>query len=324
MAKMDFKFDVKKIEKAINKELEKVVKKQQKGSITKRHIIGVNKMNLLPKKEEEMLSIILSKYNNNSAMKVTGACDEFPKYMSLCMSETIDNLKLYGYISSGDVYIGGEWFIVLTPDGIEYYEKKGMRVELFEELPDNAKELLKEILKNESEANNIADLLAKKVDEDKTDSIVRGIIGTLKDNGLITVQWADNTVYYAELTNAGRTYFEREKKYMEKLKQTSGNTYNINNSGIFNMGTIENLNVNIDNSIKEIGNQIESKGNEDKQELREILEEIKDYIDNVKETKTLGKNSGLFKRVSSHLSNHGWFYAEVVGLLGQVCLKTMG
>lgn len=91
---------------------------------------------------------------------------------------------------------------------------------------------------------------------------------------------------------------------MEKLRQMSGDTYNINNSGILNMGNIENLNINIDNSIHEIEKKIEDNGNEDKEELKEILQEVKDYLDNIKETKILGKNGALFKRISNHLAKH--------------------
>ena len=36
----------------------------------------------------------------------------------------------------------------------------------------------------------------------------------------------------------------------------------------------------------------------------EILQEVKDYLDNIKETKTLGKNGALFKRLSNHLAKH--------------------
>ena len=39
--------------------------------------------------------------------------------------------------------------------------------------------------------------------------IYRGIIGTLKNNGLINVFWASDTVYDAVITQAGRSYFER-------------------------------------------------------------------------------------------------------------------
>ena len=34
-------------------------------------------------------------------------------------------------------------------------------------------------------------------------------------------------------------------------------------------------------------------------------------------------NKGSINRVSAHLDKHGWFYAEIVGLLGSVAMKTL-
>ena len=202
-----------------------------------------------------------------------------------------------------------------------------MRKELFEELPNNAKELLEELIKREMENGQLDELLREKLEEDKTDKIVRGIIGTLKYNGLLNVHWADDTVYYAELTNAGRTYFEREKKYMEqieKLSKPSVSIGSLNNTGIFNMGNITDSNITIDNSVSQIEKEIEEKGNEDKEELKQILEEVKDYIDNINATKNIPKNTGLFKRIGNHFNKQQWFYSQVVGLLGQTLLLAMG
>ncbi len=46
----------------------------------------------------------------------------------------------------------------------------------------------------------------KKIENDKKD-IYRGIIGTLKNNGLINVFWASDTVYDAVITQAGKKLF---------------------------------------------------------------------------------------------------------------------
>ena len=51
-------------------------------------------MNLLSKKEEDMLSVILFKYNNNSRLEVTGMHTDFPEYMRFCIKETMENLKI--------------------------------------------------------------------------------------------------------------------------------------------------------------------------------------------------------------------------------------
>ena len=152
---------------------------------------------------------------------------------------------------------------------------------MFEELPDNAKKLLKELLECELKNDNIAEALREELEKDKTDTIMRSIIGTLKYNGLLKVNWADNTVYHAELTNEGRTYFEREKKYMEQLEKMSKPSVHIGsitNSGVFSMGDIIDSDITIDNSVEQLEKEINEKGNEDKEELLEILQENYDIL----------------------------------------------
>ena len=281
---------------------------------------------MLQKLEEEVLLIILEKYDENSNRHISGYYSEFPEYMNFSIKDSIHKLKCLGYLAC-NLSTLSRWEVILSPDGLSYFEKKGMRKELFEELPNNAKELLEELIKREMENGQLDELLREKLEEDKTDKIVRGIIGTLKYNGLLNVHWADDTVYYAELTNVGRTYFEREKKYMEqieKLSKPSVSIGSLNNTGIFNMGNITDSNITIDNSVSQIEKEIEEKGNEDKEELKQILEEVKDYIDNINTTKNIPKNTGLFKRIGHHLNKHQWFYSQVVGLLGQTLLLAMG
>ncbi len=265
---------------------------------------------MLQKLEEEVLLIILEKYDENSNRHISGYYSEFPEYMNFSIKDSIHKLKCLGYLAC-NLSTLSRWEVILSPDG----------------LSNNAKELLEELIKREMENGQLDELLREKLEEDKTDKIVRGIIGTLKYNGLLNVHWADDTVYYAELTNVGRTYFEREKKYMEqieKLSKPSVSIGSLNNTGIFNMGNITDSNITIDNSVSQIEKEIEEKGNEDKEELRQILEEVKDYIDNINATKNIPKNTGLFKRIGNHFNKQQWFYSQVVGLLGQTLLLAMG
>lgn len=281
---------------------------------------------MLQKLEEEVLLIILERYDGNSNRHISGYYSEFPEYMNFSIKDSIHKLKCLGYLAC-NLSTLSRWEVILSPDGLSYFEKKGMRKELFEELPRNAKELLEELIKREIEDGELDELLRNKIEEDRTDKIVRGIIGTLRYNGLLNVHWADNTVYYAELTNAGRTYFEREKKYMEqieKMSKPSVNIGNLTNTGIFNMGNITDSSITINNSMEQLEKEIEEKGNEDKEELKQILEEVKDYIDNINATKSIPKNTGLFKRIGNHFNKHQWFYSQVVGLLGQALLLGMG
>ena len=66
MASFKIKIDTKKFEKNLNKQLEKIVYEQQKELILKNKIEkGDNEMTILPQKEEELLQIILNKYDGN-------------------------------------------------------------------------------------------------------------------------------------------------------------------------------------------------------------------------------------------------------------------
>ena len=33
---------------------------------------------------------------------------------------------------------------------------------------------------------------------------------------------------------------------------------------------------------------------------------------------------GFFKKLTEHFDKHSWFYAEIVGILGQTALKLLG
>ena len=179
MSKFKLKIDTKKIEKDLNKQLEKIVYEQQRELILKK---GDNEMTILPQKEEELLQIILSKYDGNEEMNVNGNTEELPKNMRLGLKDIFNTLKLYNYISEWNFYIGGEWFVVLNQEGIDYFGKKGMRQELFEELADNEKKLLKEIVETEDNGGNISELLANKVDLDEKDiDFIIRIISIMKE-----------------------------------------------------------------------------------------------------------------------------------------------
>lgn len=329
MSNFKIKIDTKRFEKNLNKQLEKIVYEQQKEMMIKNRIEkGDNKMNILPQKEEELLQIILNKYDGNEEMNVSGSSEELPKNMRFGLKDIFNTLKIYNYIAEWNFYIGGEWFVVLNQEGIEYFEKKGMRQELFEELTGNEKELLREIIQVENEEKDISELLANKVDNDAKD-IIRGIIGVLKSNGLINVSWASDTVYNASLTQPGRTYFEREKKYFKRMESQKNNTYNFGNvnvdGGNFIAGNVVNSVLNVDNRITQIEKIIEEKVDEqDKKNLKEILEDAKEIMENIKNNGVVEKRKGFFKKLTEHANKYGWFYAEVVNLIGTAVITKIG
>lgn len=329
MSNFKIKIDTKKIEKDLNKQLEKIAYAQQKELIIKNKIEkGDNEMTILPQKEEELLQIILSKYDGNEEMNVNGNTEDIPKNMRFVLKDIFNTLKLYNYIAEWDLYLSGEWFVILNQEGIDYFEKKGMRKELFEELADNEKKLLKEIIEIEANGGNISELLANKVDLDEKD-IVRSIIGSLRKNGLLNVSWASDTVYNASLTNPGRTYFEREKKYLKRMESNKSNIYNFGDisvdGGNFVAGDVVNSVLKVDRHITQIEKEIEEKADDnDKENLKAILEDAKEIMENIKNNGVIEKRKGFFKKLTEHATKYGWFYAEIVNLIGTAVLTKIG
>ena len=277
---MKFKFDDRKLKNELQKRIEEITYSKLVEETRKE-----GNMFILQRLEEEVLSIILQKYDENEQFIVSGDYSEFPSSMRFSIGDSLNKLKIAGYLSTVNNSLSG-WSVILSPDGLNYFEKKGLRKELFEELPDNAKELLKKLLEVESNNGKLDEILNEEIKNDKTDKIVRGIIGTLKYNGLLNVSWGSGIVSYAELTNEGRNYFEREKKYMEQMEKNNRpfiNIQSLENSGFLNMGSITDSNITINNSIEQVKSDIEKNGENDKEELFQLLEEVKDYIDNLKE-----------------------------------------
>lgn len=128
------------------------------------------------------------------------------------------------------------------------------------------------------------------------------------------------------LTPQGITYFEDKKKAEEREKtmKPSINIGSITATGSnFVLGDVVNSTLSVDNSMARIENEIEEKGGEDKQELKEILDEVKELIENMQESRHIPKNKGLFARLANHLEKHGWFYGEVIGLIGAAALQLL-
>ncbi len=328
MAKFKIKIDTKKFEKQLNKQIEKIAFENKKKLIIEEQLQkGGNIMNTLPNKEEQLLEIILNKYDGNEDMHVSGSFNVIPRNMQFGLKDIFNTLKIYNYIGEYDIWLDG-WFVALNQEGIKYFEKKGMRQELFEELADSEKELLKQIIEIEKSDGDISEFLANKVNEDEKD-IIRGEIGVLKSNGLINVSWASNTVYNAVLTQPGRTYFEREEKYFKRMKESTNNTYNFGNiyadgSNVV-VGDVINSSINIDNSLTRIENRIDQEcDQEDKQKIKELLEETKEIIDNIKKSRTIGQRKSFFKKLTDHACKYGWLYAEIVNLIGTAAIGIIG
>ena len=94
MAKFKIKIDTKKFEKQLNKQIEKIAFDKQKEIIKKQLGKGDNEMNILSDKEEQLLEIILNKYDGNESMIVNGSDDEIPPNMHRGLKSIFETLEL--------------------------------------------------------------------------------------------------------------------------------------------------------------------------------------------------------------------------------------
>ena len=129
------------------------------------------------------------------------------------------------------------------------------------------------------------------------------------------------------LTPQGITYFEDKEKAMEREDEKMKTSINIGNivanGSNLVLGDVINSVLSIDNSVKRIEKEIEEKGGDDSEELLEILVEVKELIENMQESRHIPKNKGLFSKASRHLEKHGWFYGEIVGLIGAAAMNML-
>lgn len=138
--------------------------------------------------------------------------------------------------------------------------------------------------------------------------------------------WINGTCT-ATLMPQGITYFENKvaamkKAESEKEKQVTIGSIIANDSNLV-FGDAINSALSINNSTSRIEQEIDEKGEEEKEELLALLEEVKELIENMQDSRHIPRNKGLFSKLSGHLEKHGWFYAEVVGLMGSAVMQML-
>lgn len=135
------------------------------------------------------------------------------------------------------------------------------------------------------------------------------------------------SVWEVTLTPQGTTYFEDKERAMEQEKSKKENMINIENiianGSNLVLGNAINSTFSVENSTSKIEKEIEEKGGDDKEALTEILSEVKELIENMHESRYIPKNRTLARKLSDHLAKHGWFYAEVMSLLGAAAIEML-
>ncbi len=136
-----------------------------------------------------------------------------------------------------------------------------------------------------------------------------------------------SAIWEVTLAPKGLTYFEDKIQAEEKEKVMQRSSINIGSivatgSNLI-LGDVVDSAISIDNSMQRIENEIDKKGGEDSESLKELLDEVKELIENMQESRHIPKNKGLFEKLSNHLEKHGWFYGEVVGLIGAAAMQML-
>ena len=136
-----------------------------------------------------------------------------------------------------------------------------------------------------------------------------------------------SAVWEVIIAPQGLTYFEDKLQAEDKEKSMQKSSINIGSivatgSNLI-LGDVVNSNLSIDNSIQRIESEIDVRGGDDSVALRELLDEVKELIENMQESRHIPKNKNLFERLSNHLEKHGWFYGEVIGLIGAAAMQML-
>lgn len=136
-----------------------------------------------------------------------------------------------------------------------------------------------------------------------------------------------SAIWEVTLAPNGLTYFEDKIKAEEKEKVMQRSSISIGSivatgSNLI-LGDVVDSVLSIDNSMQRIESEIDKKGGEDSESLKELLAEVKELIENMQESRHIPKNKGLFEKLSNHLEKHGWFYGEIVGLIGAAAMQML-
>ena len=315
------------------KELEKQAKKnemQNRASTVVANQPFMGTFRKMDQGSEDAFRVIMDKYNAESKMTLCVQASDFPEYLSRTLSETFEKLKLYGVLASYQHYVTSA-HITLMPQATSYFREKDQferrDITMFFKLPNNSKQLLDDILQSENPTLYLCSKFEQYENEGK-DEELRSLVRELIEGGYINVAgWAEGSPIHVEINNPARTYSEREAEYERQMKLRSSTVFNIGtiNADGSNLifGDVNNSTLFINNAIERIKTEIEERGGAEKKDLLGLLAEATDIIENIKDTRAIPRNKSFCSRLSDHLAKHGWFYAEIIGLLGTAAMMSM-
>lgn len=123
MSNIKIKFDTKKLQRDLEKSLNKVIQKENEKIMIKKIVSerGEN-MKLLNDTEKELLKLILE--SNHDGYTYSGTVEKFPEYITNQIKKLFSILEECGYAAKTYCWIGGSWQVILTPLGVNYFDKE--------------------------------------------------------------------------------------------------------------------------------------------------------------------------------------------------------
>lgn len=279
---------------------------------------------------EDAFRVIMKKYCAENQMTLCVQTSDFPEYLSRTLSETFEKLKLYGVLASYQHYVTFA-HVTLMPQANAYFRERDQferrDITMFVKLPSNSKQLMNDILQAENPTKYLCTRF-EECESERDDEVLRSLVRELVEGGYINIPgWAENAPEYVEINNLARTYKEREAEFERQMNLQSSTVFNIGtinaNGSNLVLGDVNNSTLFISKAIEQIKTEIEEKGGAEKKELFALLDEVTDIVENIKATRAIPKNKSFCSRLSNHLAKHGWFYSEVIGLLGTAAMMLM-
>lgn len=93
----------------------------------------VGGMRIMDESAEELYRIIIEKYDGNADCRVEGNFDVIPTSYHASVPLEFEKMCLYGIVASSRVWGYSMWEIILTPQGIKYFELKEAALQRQEE-----------------------------------------------------------------------------------------------------------------------------------------------------------------------------------------------
>lgn len=123
MVKSSYERAMDKQMKEAKKQAEEAARRERANAIVSGQP-SVNGFRIMDQTSEEMLKIILECYDSNTNNLVKGNYDVFPEYIQNSIGLEFEKLRMYGIVTSSQIYLGGEWYVYLAPYAKTYFANK--------------------------------------------------------------------------------------------------------------------------------------------------------------------------------------------------------